>query len=97
MTDELRFALQLGLNVVAVLLAGWLAGRYAARQMQKILEVERRRNAEAQRQALGEAMASLPPVPPELEQMAEIERWILDGREVQIQLTSLCTLTRIRL
>ena len=47
MTEEVRFALQLGLNLAAVLLAGWLAGRYAARRIQKVLEVERQGAEEA--------------------------------------------------
>ncbi len=97
MTEEVRFALQLGLNVAAVLLAGWLAGRYAARRIQKVLEVERQRAEQARRQAQAEIMASLPPIPPELEQMVEIERWVLAARDLQLLLTSLGTLTRIKL
>lgn len=97
MTDELRFALQLGLNLAAVLLAGWLAGRYATRQMQKVLEAERRRAEEARQQAQDELMANLPPIPPELEQMVEIERWVLTARDLQLRLTSLSTLIRMRL
>ena len=97
MTDELRFALQLSLNLIAVLLAGWLAGYYATRRVQKVLEVERRRAEEARRQAQADVVASLPPIPPEVEQLIEIERWILGARDLQILLTSLCTLIRIRL
>ncbi|MEJ2556589.1 MAG: hypothetical protein P8186_10235 [Anaerolineae bacterium] len=97
MTEEVRFALQLGLNLAAVLLAGWLAGRYAARQVQKILEAERQRAQAARRQIQAEVVANLPPIPPELEQMVEIERWVLAARDLQLLLTSLCTLIRIGL
>ncbi len=97
MTEEVRFALQLGLNLAAVLLAGWLAGRYAARQVQKILEAERRRAQAARQQVQAEVVANLPPIPPELEQMVEIERWVLAARDLQLLLTSLCTLIRIGL
>jgi hypothetical protein len=97
MTEEVRFALQLGLNLAAVLLAGWLAGRYAARQVQKILEAERRRAQAARQQVQAEVVANLPPIPPELEQMLEIERWVLAARDLQLLLTSLCTLIRIGL
>lgn len=91
MTDEVRFALQLSLNVVAVLLAGWLAGRYAAHRVQRILEAERQRAEEARRQL----QARLPSVSPELEQIAEVERWVLAARELQLVLTSLSTLVRV--
>ncbi len=97
MTDEVRFALQLGLNLIAVLAAGWLAGRYAARRMQEILEAERKRAQETRRQVQAEVVASLPPIPPEVEQLVEVERWALTARDMQILLTSLCTLVRIRL
>jgi hypothetical protein len=97
MTEEVRFALQLGLNLAAVLLAGWLAGRYAARQVQKTLEAERRRAQAARQQIQAEVVANLPPIPPELEQMVEIERWVLAARDLQLLLTSLCTLIRIGL
>jgi hypothetical protein len=97
MTDEVRFAVQLGLNLIAILLAGWLAGRYAARRVQEVLEAERKRAEEARRQAQAEVVASLPPIPPELEQMVEIERWVLNARDLQVLLTSLSTLLRIRL
>lgn len=97
MTEEVRFALQLGLNLAAVLLAGWLAGRYAAHQVQKILEAERRRAEAAHRKVQAEVVANLPPIPPELEQTVEIERWVLAARDLQLLLTSLCTLIRIGL
>jgi hypothetical protein len=97
MTDEVRFALQLGLNLVAVLLAGWLAGRYAARQVRKALEAERQRNEAARRQAQAEIMAGLPPIPPELEQIVEIEHWLLSAHDLHLLLISLGTLIRIRL
>lgn len=97
MTDEVRFALQLGLNLTAILLAAWLAGRYAVRRMQRLLESERQRAEEVRRQAQAEALASLPLIPPEMEQIAEIERWVLMARDVQILLASLCTLVRVAL
>lgn len=97
MTDEARFALQLALNLAAVLLAGWLAGRYAARQVRKVLEVERQRAEEARRQAQADVVASLPPIPPELEHMVEVERWVLNARDLHLLLASLGTLIRIRL
>jgi len=97
MTDEARFALQLGLNLIAVLLAAGLAGHYAACRMQQVFETERKRAKEAQRQAQAEIKASLPPIPPDLEQLIEIERWVLTARDLQILLTSICTLIRIRL
>lgn len=97
MTDEARFALQLGLNLIAVLLAGWLAGHYVVRRMQQALEAERKRAEEAQQQAQAEVKANLPPIPLDLEQLVEIERWVLTARDLQILLTSICTLIRIRL
>jgi hypothetical protein len=97
MTDEVRFALQLGLNLLAILVAGWLAGHYAARRMQKVLEAERKRDKQARQQARAEVMADMPPIPPEVEQLIEVERWVLTARDLQILLTSLCTLVRIRL
>lgn len=97
MTDEVRFVLQLGLNLAAVLLAVWLAVRYTTRRLQDILDAERQQGEEARRQAQAEVMANLPPIPPELEQMAEIERWLLAARDLQLLLNSTCTLVRIRL
>ena len=97
MTDEARFALQLGLNLIAVLLAGWLAGRYAARRVQQVLEAERKRAEGAQQRVQAEVKANLLPIPLELEQLVEIERWVLTARDLQILLTSICTLIRIRL
>jgi len=97
MTDEVRFALLLILNLAAILLAAWLAGRYAAHRVGKLLEAERRRAEAARRQAQAEILAGLPPVPPELEQMAEVERWVLVARNLQLLLVSLGTLVRIGL
>jgi hypothetical protein len=97
MTDEVRFALQLSLNLIAILVAGWLAGRYAARRIQEVLEAERKRAKEARRQARAEVMADMPPIPPEVEQLVEVQRWVLTARDMQILLTSLCTLVRIQL
>lgn len=97
MTDEARFALQLGLNLIAILLAGWLAGHYAVRRIQQVFEAERKRAEETHLQAQAEVRANLPPIPPDLEQLVEIERWVLTARDLQILLTSVCTLIRIRL
>jgi len=97
MTDEARFALQLGLNLIAVVLAAGLAGHYAAHRMHQVFEAERKRAKETQRQAQAEIKASLPPIPPDLEQLIEIERWVLTARDLQILLTSICTLIRIQL
>lgn len=97
MTDEAQFALQLSLNLIAVLLAGWLAGRYAARRVQQVIEAERKRAEEAQQQVQAEVKANLPPIPLDLEQLVEVERWVLTARDLQILLTSICTLIRIRL
>jgi hypothetical protein len=97
MTDEVRFALLLALNLTAILLAGWLAGRYAVRRMQRLLESEWRRAEEARRQAQAEVLATLPPIPPELEQINEIEHWVLAARDLQILLASLCALVRVDL
>jgi hypothetical protein len=97
MTDEIRLALVLVLNLTAILLAGWLAGRYATRRVQRLLESERQRAEESRRRAQAEVMAALPPIPPEIEQLAEIERWVLTARDLQILLASLCTLIRINL
>ena len=97
MTDEVRLVLQLSLNLAAIPLAAWLAARYAARRMQKALEIERQRAEEARRRAQAEIVASLPPIPPEVEKMVEVERWTLAARDLQLLLTSLCTLIRIRL
>jgi len=97
MTDEARFAIQLGLNLIAVLLAGWVAGHYAARRMQQVLEAERRRAQETHRQAQAQVRTNLSTGLSDLEQLAEIERWVLTARDLQILLNSLCTLVRIRL
>jgi hypothetical protein len=97
MTDEARFALQLGLNLIAVLLAGWLAGHYAARRIQQVFEAERKCAKEMRRQAQAEVRANLLPILPDLEQLVEVERWVLTARDLQILLTSICTLVRIRL
>lgn len=97
MTDEARFALQLGLNLMAILLAGWLAGRYAAHKIHKVLDTERQRAQDARRQAVAELLTSLPPIPPEFKQVVAIEFWVLSARDLQLLLASLCTLIRIRL
>jgi hypothetical protein len=97
MTDELRLTLLIALNLATILLTGYLAGRYAARQIQKLLEAEWQRTEEARRQAQAEVMASLPSVPPELEQMVEMERWVLTARDLQHLLASLGMLVRVGL
>lgn len=97
MTDEARFALQLSLNLMAILLASWLAGRYAANKIQKVLDTERQRAQDARRQAVAEVLTSLPPIPPEFKQIVDIEFWVLTARDLQLLLASLCTLIRIRL
>jgi hypothetical protein len=97
MTDEARFALQLGLNLMAILLTSWLAGRYAANRMRKVLRAEWQRAQEARQQAMVEVSRHFPPIPPEYEQMVDIERWALTARDLQILLASLGTLIRIRL
>lgn len=97
MTDEVRLTLLLALNLATILLTAWLAGRYAARQIQRLLEAEWQRIEEARWQAQAEVMESLPPIPPELEQMVETERWVLIARDLQHLLASLGTLIRVGL
>lgn len=97
MTDEVRFALHLGFSLIAILIAGWLAGRIAVHRVQKVLAAERQCLEEKRRQAQAEAMANLPPIPPELEQMVEIERWVLTARELQQVLKSTGTLVKLAL
>jgi hypothetical protein len=97
MPDELKFIVQLGFNLAAILIAAWLAARFTARQVQKVLEAERQTGEELRRQAQAELLARLSSMPPELEQMVEIERWLLAARDLHLQLTSLNTLVRIRL
>ena len=97
MSDELKFIVQLGLNLATILVAAWLAARFTTRQVQKVLEAERHGGGEAPPLTQAEFMDGLPPIPPQLEQMIEIERWLLTARDLQLQLTSLNTLVRIRL
>jgi hypothetical protein len=97
MSDELKFIVQLGLNLTTILAAAWLAARFTTRQMQRVLEAERQVGDEVRRRAQAEFMADVPSIPPQLEQMIEIERWLLTARDLQLQLTSLNTLVRIRL
>jgi hypothetical protein len=61
------------------------------------LEAERQTGEELRRQAQAEVMARLPSTPPQSEQLVEIERWLLTARDLQLHLTSLTTLVRIRL
>jgi hypothetical protein len=97
MIDALTFVLQLGLTLAAVLLAAWLAARWSTRRMEKLVQVERQAAEESRRQIQAELIASLPPIPPEMEQLAEIERWLLTAHDLQLLLTSLGTLIRIKL
>ncbi|GAB4543863.1 MAG: hypothetical protein Kow0063_37420 [Anaerolineae bacterium] len=97
MTDESRLALQLGLNLIAILLASWLAGRYAASKIREILDTERQRAQETRRHAIAEVLTNLPPIPPEFKQIVDVEFWVLSARDLQLLLTSLSTLIRIRL
>jgi hypothetical protein len=97
MTDEVRFALHLGLSLIAILIAGWLAGRIAVRRVQKVLAAERQRLEETRRQAQAEVMANLPSVPAELEHLVEIERWVLTARELQQSLKSTGILIKLAL
>jgi hypothetical protein len=91
MSDELKFIVQLGLNLATILAAAWLTARFTTRQVQKVLEAERQAGNEERRRAQAEPKNGLPPIPP------QFERWLLTARDLQLQLTSLNTLVRIRL
>jgi hypothetical protein len=97
MSDELKFVVQLGLNLAAILVAAWLAARFTTRQVRKVLEAERQAGEASRCRAQAQLMTGLPSIPPQLEQMVEIERWLLNARDLQLHLTSLNTLVRIRL
>jgi hypothetical protein len=97
MSDELKFVLQLALNLATISVAVWLAVSYLTGHLQKLLEAERKAAEEARRRMKAEILAGLPAIPPELEQLGETERWLLAARDLQLLLTSLGTLVRIRL
>jgi hypothetical protein len=97
MSDEFKFILQLALNLAAIVIAVWLATNYSTRQLHKLLKAERQAAEEASRRMQAEVLANLPAIPPELEQIVETERWLLTARDLQLLLTSLGTLVRIRL